>query len=241
MGSASTAQAQTHTHICPACCPSTDLSCCLLTPVALFCIFLKFLLLFFVASCLITKTAGNSFLPGNWNQNKRWASPQIAAACLKGWELWVRGSRLTAAPVLASLSPCLLQTAWYACWPWEGRGSLEQKCALSPSHLHWLVVLARPTDLNKWNGLQARSCYVIHDFCFHCFLLKFCSELCLEAEPDGRIIVDILGLTLHVLSAFLSSVIHYTTLCTLQFFPLKSSMRFTQVNVAGVSLLWWTR
>lgn len=49
------------------------------------------------------------------------------------------------------------------------------------------------------------------------------AELWLETKPDGQMIVDILGLTLHVL-VFFSSVIHYTILCTLQFFPLKSYM-----------------
>lgn len=102
-------------------------------------------------------------------------------------------------------------------------GALQTTSVLSPLLTCTdsdLVISARSTDLSKWNGVQVHSYYAIHDFCFHCFLPKFCSELWLE-EPDGQIIVDLWGLTLYVLYAFLSSAIHYTILCTSQCFPLK--------------------
>lgn len=81
----------TPTHIYPACCPSTNYLCCLLTAIAFF-YFLKFFILgdFFVVavpSCFIINATVKSFLPGNCNLNKRWALPE--ASCLKGWKLWV--------------------------------------------------------------------------------------------------------------------------------------------------------
>lgn len=142
---------------------------------------------FFVASCLITKAAGNSFLPGNWNQNKSWASPQTNCL-LQGLETLGDCSYLLSEQETAGLLLPLSLQVWAPVSSKQphmladlGReGALQTRSVLSPLLTCTgsdLVVSVTPIDLNKLNGLQVHACFVIPDFCFHCFLPKFCSEL----------------------------------------------------------------
>lgn len=116
-----------HTHIYPACCPSTNLLCCLLTPIALLCIFKIFVLGDFFAvvpSCLIINAAVKSFLPGNCNPNKRWALPYTQASCLKGWKLWVIAVTSHQCETSGLLLPLSLQV-WPLCPPHRLIGFLD--------------------------------------------------------------------------------------------------------------------